>query len=124
MSKKKTCPLCKKEANLTKDSHRSIFEVFQCQTCRLKFSYFGGKLEWVPAEFEIDKTYWVNVSNREGMIHLEFEIKDHEGTSITARINSIFEHTFELYICNETEVLRVGDDLIGVAFDLFPYDVY
>lgn len=123
MRNKKTCPFCKEEPKLTDDSHRSIFEVFQCQSCRLKFSYFGGKLEWVPAEFEAGKTYTANISSREGMTHLEFEIISNDVTSVTARINSCFEHAFELYICNETEVIRVGPDLIGTAFDLFPYDV-
>jgi len=123
MSNKKTCPLCNKEAKLTDDSHRSIFEILQCQTCRLKFSFFGEKLEWVPAEFEVGKTYCANVSNRDGTVHLEFEIKKNDVTSITARINGLSEHTFALYICHETEVLRVGSDLVGTAFDLFPYDV-
>lgn len=123
MTKTNTCPLCGYDAEITEEAHRYIFEVWQCQSCRLKFSEVGTGIEWVPAEFLIDETYAAKIWNGRGIIDIEFEITEKKGAFVVARVNGIFYHEFELSICNEVEVLHVGADLVGMAADVFPYDI-
>lgn len=123
MNRTNTCPLCGYDAEMTGDAHRHIFEVWQCQGCRLKFSEVGTGVEWVPAEFMVEETYSAKIWNGKENIDLEFEVKEKRECHIVCRINGVFEHEFELSICNEVEVLHVGADLVGMAGDVFPYDV-
>lgn len=123
MSKTNTCPLCGYDAEMTEEAHRHIFEVWQCQSCRLKFSEVGTGVEWVPAEFLVDETYSAKIWNGKKTIDLEFEIAEKKGAFIVARVNGIFYHEFELSIYNGVEVLHVGADLVGMAASVFPYDV-
>lgn len=126
MSETNTCPLCGHDSEMMdveKEYYRHIYEVWQCQSCRLKFSCIGTGVEWIPAEFLEEETYSAKIWNGKKTVNLEFEVIEKKDAHIICRVNGIFEHEFKLSICNEVEVLHVGADLVGMAADVFPYDV-
>jgi len=123
MNKTNTCPLCGHEAEMTGEAHRHIFEVWQCQGCRLKFAYFGKSIERVPYNFVKGGAYAMKIWNGKETINIELEVIEKKEAHIVCCVNGLFEHEFELSVCNDVEVLHVGADLVGMAADVFPYDV-
>ena len=126
MTRTNTCPLCgydSKMMDVESEYYKHIYEVWQCQSCRLKFSHVGTGVEWIPAEFIEEETYSAKIWNGEETVDLEFEVIEKKDAHIVCRVNGFFQHEFELSLCREVEVLHVGPDLVGMAVDVFPYDV-
>lgn len=79
--------------------------------------------DWVPCEFEVGGIYTTKVWGGKENIKLEIEVTSKGVSDLVAIVNGVMEYTFELFMYEETEVIKMSAGFLGVAVNILPYNI-